>query len=189
MRWPLNNRTRVLLLAILAVVVVAQSLTFYLREVPIGSSPAQSEMDFLLEVYGEPGGVEFAGSASPTLPLFDPTSESWTIDGQPVSDFASYIQGLEVGPHGSSPFVVVAIPDNGSVSDYRRALASLSSQGICRVGVFSPLSNGEFVSLRADGGQPPEVFVPVYRVLKVKRDGGTAKVCKDRFPPFAPCAS
>lgn len=189
MRWPVKNRTRAFLLIILAVVVIVDGLRLYLRETAVGETSEQQGMDFLLKVYGEPGGIEFSRGRAPNLPMFDPQSKSWAFDGQVISEFARFVQGLEIGPHGSSPFVIVAIPDNGTVADYRSALASLASHGICRVGVYSPPSNNEFVSLRADGTQPQEIFVPVYHVLSVGRDNGLARDCADRFPPFAPWAS
>src|SRR5688572_12092647 len=133
MPWRVRNRTRAFLLIILAVIVLVQGLAFYSRDVPTGPATELTDMDVLLEVYGEPGGVEFSESPSPELPLFDPSSESWTLNGQPLHDFANLIQGLELGPHGSSPFVIVAIPENATIADYRSAAASLSSRGICRV--------------------------------------------------------
>ncbi len=184
MPWSAKNRTRTYLLVILGVVVLVQGLAFYLREVPSSPSSIPRDMDFLLEVGLEPG-AGFSKSASPELPLFDPNSETWSLNGALVHEFANLIQGLELGPHGTSPYVVIALPDNSTIGDYRSAVASLSSWGICRFGVFSPLSTNEPVSQRSRESQSREVFVPVYQILAVKRGAGTARACIDRFPPWS----
>ena len=190
MRRRLKIRTRTLLLIALAVAVAAQSLSFLLPSHRIDDETDNpNELDFLLEVYGELGGMEYQEGVQPELPLFDPRRDSWTLDNQPFSEFASHVDGLEVGPHGSSPFIIIALPDDATVGDYQKALASLTWHGICRVGVYAPLSNREFVSLRSDGEPSGDVFVPVYRVLNVKFDTGATHDCIDRFPAWAPWAT
>lgn len=187
MRQRLQIRTRTLLLAALAVAIAAQSLSLFLILQRVGNEPREkSELDFLLQVYGEPGGVEYLEDHQPALPLFDPDGESWTLADQPLTEFAGQIHGLGVGPHGSSPFVLVALPDDATVGEYHKALASLAGHGICRVGVYAPKASREFVSLRSDGERPDDTFVPVYRVLSVKFDTGTNHDCVDRFPVWTP---
>ena len=183
-------RTRTLLLIAVAVALLAQSLLlfFSLHRNNDDAPGGPSDLDFLLEVYGEPGGVEYQEGVRPELPLFNRGNGDWTLQDQPLSEFANIVEGLEIGPHGSSPFVVVALPDNASVGDYHRALVSLRRHGICRVGVYSPASNREFVSLRADPEPSEYVFVPVYRVLSVKLDNGAVQRCIDRFPAWTPWA-
>ena len=187
MRQRLQIRTRTLLLAALAVAIAAQSLSLFLTWHRVGDEPREeSELDFLLQVYGEPGGVEYLEDHQPALPLFDPDSESWTLADQPLTEFAGQIHGLGVGPHGSSPFVVIALPDDPTVGDYQKALASLAWHGVCRVGVYAPKASREFVSLRSDGERPDATHVPVYRVLNVRFDTGNNYNCVERFPAWAP---
>lgn len=189
MRRRLKIRTRTLLLIALAVIVAAQGLSLLLNLQRIDSEPGNpNELDFLLEVYGEPGGMEYQKGVRPELPLFDPRLGSWTLDDQPFSEFASRVEGLGVGPHGSSPFVVIALPENATVGDYQKALASLTWHGICRVGVYAPLSNREFVTLQSDREPSDYIFVPVYRVLNVKFDTRATQDCIERFPAWAPWA-
>jgi hypothetical protein len=189
MRRQLEIRTRTLLLIALAVIVAAQGLSLWLRLHQVDGDPDNSnDLNFLLEVYGEPGGVEYPEGYRPELPRFNPSRGFWTFDGQPLSEFASYVEGLEVGPHGSSPFVIIDLPDDATVGDYEKALASLTLHGICRVGVYAPLSNRKFVSLRPDSVPSDSIFVPVYRVINVKFDTGATHACVDRFPPWAPWA-
>ena len=187
MHRRLKIRTRTLLLIALAVVVSAQGLSLFLSTDRIVREPSHPNgLDFLLQVYGEPGGMEFLEGARPELPQFDPIRGSWMFDDQPLSEFASHVEGLEIGPHGSSPFVIIALPDEPTVSDYQKALASLARHGICRVGVYAPLSNQELVSLRTGSEPSGATFVPVYRVLNVKFDTGANYDCSDRFPAWAP---
>ena len=187
MRRRLKIRTRTLLFIALAVVVAAQGLSLVLNLQRMDSEPGNpTEFDFLLEVYGEPGGTEYPKGVEPELPLFDPRAGSWTLDNQPFSEFASRVEGLEVGPHGSSPFVVIALPDDATVGDYEKALAALTWHGICRVGVYAPLSNREFVNLRSDSEPTDHTFVPVYRVLNIRSDTSAAQNCIERFPAWAP---
>jgi hypothetical protein len=187
MHRRLNIRTRTLLLAIFAVAISAQGLGYFLTSGRFLSAPAHSiGSDFLLQVYGEPGGVEFPKDARPKLPEFDPIRGSWTFDAQPLVEFARHVKGLEVGPHGSSPFVIIAFPSEPTVSDYHKALASLAARGICRVGVYAPRSSYEQASLGFETEQTENAFVPVYRVLNVKSDTGENFDCIDRFPAWAP---
>ena len=180
-------RIRTLLLIAVIVVLVAQWLSLFVgHNPPNGVSEDRGGLDFLLEVYGEPGGVSFLEGSRPELPLFDPVLTKWTVGNQSLSDFASVIQGLEIGPHGSSPFVVVALPNGSTVGDYRQAIASLSWHGICRVGVYAPQANEEYVSLRNDIEPSKDVSVPVYRVLEVKLGSGASRTCKDRFRAWEP---
>ena len=187
MRQRLQIRTRTLLLAALAVGTAIQSFSLFLTSHRAVEEPREeSELDFLLQVYGEPGGVEYLEDYQPALPLFDPDQASWTLDDQPLSEFLRQVQGLGVGPHGSNPFVVIALPDDATVGDYHGALASLAWHGICRVGAYAPKASREFVSLRSDGERPDHTLVPVYRVLNVKFETGTNHNCVDRFPAWAP---
>jgi hypothetical protein len=187
MRQHLRIKTRTLLITILAVVLSAQGLSlFFDHNSPDGDSGDRSGPDFLLEVNGEPGGVEFLEGSRPKLPLFNPMLGRWTVGDQQVLEFASLVQGLEVGPHGSSPFVIVTLPTDATVGDYRRAIASLSRHGVCRVGIYALPTNEDFVSLRADVEPSRNVFVPVYRVLEMKLDSGASRPCTDRFPAWPP---
>ncbi|ANU06353.1 hypothetical protein A6F65_00025 [Paraurantiacibacter namhicola] len=189
MRRRLKIRTRILLLIALAVVVAAQGLSLLLNLQRMDSEPGNpTEFDFLLEVFGEPGSVVYPKGVKPDLPIFDPRAGSFTLDNQPFSEFASRVEGLEVGPHGSSPFVVIALPENATVGDYQKALVALTSHGICRVGVYAPLSNREFIGFRSDSGPSDDTFVAVYRVLIVKSDTSVVRNCIERFPAWAPWA-
>lgn len=187
MRRRVKIRTRTLLLIVLVAILAAQGLSLLLSPHWDDIGPDNtSDLDFLLEVYGEPGGMEYQEGVPPELPLFDPIRRSWTLDDKPLSEFASHVDGLEVGPHGSSPFIVIALPDDATVGDHQKALVSLARHGICRVGVYAPLSNREFVSLRSDSEPTDYAFTPVYRVLNVKFDTGANHDCIDRFPVWAP---
>ena len=187
MRQRLQIRTRTLLLTALAVVIVAQSVSLFRTLHKADEKPREgTEVDFLLQVYGEPGGVEYLEDYKSALPLFDPDRGSWTLDDQPLSEFFGQVDVLALGARGSSPFVVIALPENATVGDYQKALASLAWHGICRVGAYAPKASREFVSLRSDGERPDDTFVPVYRVLNVKFDTGTNHNCDDRFPAWAP---
>lgn len=187
MRQRLRIRTRNLLLAAFAIALTVQGWSLFLSLHQVDHEPRKtSELDFLLQVYGEPGGVEYQRGDQAELPLFDPEHGSWTLDDQPLSEFVGQVEGLGLGPHGSSPFIVIDLPDDATVEDYQKALASLSWHGICRVGVFAPKSNREFVTLRSDVARPDYTFVPVYRVLNVKFDTGASYECGDRFPAWAP---
>ena len=189
MRLRLKIRFRTLLLIVLAAAVSAQGLALFLSTKPDVHEPRHPDNpDFLLEVYGEPGGVEFLAGARPQLPLFDPTRGDWSFEDQPLSEFAGHVEGLEIGPHGSSPFVIVALLGEPSVGDYRKALASLARHGVCRVGVYAPMSHQKPVA-RKTGREPSgNTFVPVYRVLRVKPETGPDHECIDRFPAWAPWA-
>lgn len=189
MRRRFKIRTRTLLLVALAVIVAVQGLSLFLTMHRTDSeSGHQTELNFLLEVYGEPGGVEYKDGVRPELALFDPERSDWTLNDQPLLEFVSQVQGLGVGPHGSSPFVVIALPDDATVEDYRRALASLTWHGICRVGVYAPPTNREFVSLRSTSERFNYTLVPVYRILNVEFETGANHDCIDRFPAWAPWA-
>ena len=153
-----------------------------------GETDKPDEFIFLLELDGEPGGVEYLEGGRPELPTFDPRGGNWTVAGHELTEFASHVEGVEVGPHGSNPFVIVTLPDKASIADYQAALASLAWHGICRVGVYSPESNREFVSLRADDEPAERTLVPVYRLLTVKSDKGQSNDCIDRFPAWTPWA-
>lgn len=189
MRRQFRIRTRTLLLIALAVIVAAQGLSVWSSLHQVDRDPGNSEdFDFLLEVGGEPGGVEYLEGYRPDFPMYDPGRRDWTFAGQPLSDFASHVEGLEVSPHGSSPFVLIGLPDDATVGDYQKALSSLTLHGICRVGVYAPTSNREFVSLPPDGEQAGSIFVPVYRVLNVKFEASATHACIDRFPAWMPWA-
>jgi len=187
MSRQLEIRTRTLLLTALAVITVVKALSLLLSSQQAdGGSSDSKELEFLLEVYGEPGGVEYPEGERPELPSFDANRGVWAFDGQPLLEFANHVDGLEVGPHGSSPSVLIDLADDATVGDYQKALASLVLHGICRVGVYAPSSNREFVSLRPGAKPSGVIFVPVYRVLKVKFDTGAAHDCIDRFPAWSP---
>ena len=59
--------------------------------------------DFALEVFGEPGGTMFEEAANPPLPLFEPETGNWTVEGDRIDDLAPMVWGLEVGPTGAAP--------------------------------------------------------------------------------------
>ena len=149
---------------------------------------ASDPKDFTLEVYGEPGGIEFEEGANPPLPLYEPETGQWSLGGNRIDDFAPLVQGLKVGPHGSSPFVIVDLPESATVDVYRKAIASLASHGICRVGIFSPTPAENLLPTYENHDWPPKGFVAVFRVLSVKFDTGTSHECTDRFPAWAPWA-
>jgi hypothetical protein len=103
-----------------------------------------------------------------------------------VPDLAEHIRGLDVGPHGSSPFVIVRLPDDATVNDYRKALASAARQGICRIGVFSPAPAKEYLPPTGFGATLPQAYVPIYRIVSVKPDYLISTPCVDRFPAWTP---
>ncbi len=180
------SRTRLFLLVILAAILVIYAARFASMQFWATENPdAPDLMDFTLEVYGEPGGVEFEENSNPILPMFEPETGEWRLDGERLYDFASLVQGLEVGPHGSSPFVVANLPESATVDVYRKAIASLAAQGICRVGIYSPApspsqpsrnTTTHYLSRKGD--------TSVYHVLNVKQNSGASEPCRNRFPAW-----
>jgi len=169
----------------LAAVLIIYAARFAAMQFWETENPSTPDLtDFTLEVYGEPGGTEFEDNANPTLPVFDPETGQWTLKGDRLDDFTSLVQGIEVGPHGSSPFVIIDLPDSATVDVYRKAIASLSGQGICRVGVYSPAPAENLLPPYGNADWTPEGFVAVFRVLSVKQKSGVSQPCKDRFPAW-----
>ena len=183
-----TDRTRRFLLTILLAIIVIHGLDFFSRKTVFAKSKYDLiHADFMLEVYGEPGGETIEEAANLDLPFFNPQTRQWTVAGKLLIDFVGHVRGLEIGPHGSSPFIIINMPKNASVANYRSAIASLAVNGVCRVGVFSPASEEEYPQgVEGNPDWPPKGFVPVYRVIAVKRENGSFKACKDRFPAFAP---
>ena len=181
------GRTRLFLLVILVAV-----LTVYAASIAAMQSwvteklDAPDPKDFTLEVYGEPGGIVFKEDPNPPLPLFEPETGQWNLEGDRLVDFAPLVQGFEVGPHGSSPFVIVNLPESATADVYRKAIASLARHGICRVGIHSPAPAENLLPNFGNPEWPPNGFVAVFRVLSVKFDTGTNHECIDRFPAWTP---
>lgn len=181
------SRARGLLLVILAAVLILDGIwilgtKLWLPQQTTVSNPT----DFTMQVWGTDDLV-FHGDEVPELPMFQPATRQWMLGGQRVEDFAELVRGLEVGPHGSNPFVIVNLPTTATVDHYRQAIVSLSEQGICQVGVYSPKPAAEyFPPNEANPDWPPEGYVSVYRIVSVKPDSLTLKKCEDRFPPWRP---
>jgi hypothetical protein len=179
------GRTRLFLLVILAALLIMYAARFVAMQLWAAENPdAPDLMDFSLEVFGEPGGIEFATDSSPTLPVFEPETGQWNLGGDRLDDFASLVQGIEVGPHGSSPFVIVDLPKSATVDMYRKAIASLAGHGVCRVGIYSPAPADNLLPAYENPDWPPTRFVAVFRVLSVKQHSGVSEACKDRFPAW-----
>ena len=183
------SRTRVLLLVILVAILIIYGARIAATQLWItGNLDTIERKYFTLEVYGEPGGIVFEEGSNPSLPLFEPETGQWILGEDRIDDFAPLIQGLEVGPHGSSPFVIVDLPESATVGVYRKAIASLARHGICRVGIFSPAPAENLLPTYGNPDWPPKGYVAVFRVLSVKFDTGTSHECIDRFPAWAPWA-
>ena len=183
------GRTRLFLLVILvAILAVYAARVVAMRLWVTENLDAPDPTDFTLEVYGEPGGIVFEEGSNPPLPLFDPETGQWNLGGDRLDDFAPLVRGIEVGPHGSSPFVIVELPENATVGVYRKAIASLARHGICRVGINSTVPAKNPLPTYGNPDWPPKGFVAVFRVLSVKFDTGTNHECIDRFPAWAPWA-
>lgn len=183
------SRTRVLLLVILVAILIIYVARMAAMQLWVtGNLDASDPKDFTIEVYGEPGGIVFEESSKPSLPLFEPETGQWNLGGDRIDDFDPLVQDLEVGPHGSSPFVIVALPERATVGVYRKAIASLANHGICRVGIISPAPAENLLPTYGNPDWPPKGFVAVFRVLSVKFDTGTSHECIDRFPAWAPWA-
>lgn len=185
MFWERVSRTRGLLLVILAAILLLHGARHLVSESwPVKQMSASEPTDFTLQVWGTDDFL-FVDDETPELPMFGPETGQWTLNGQPLADFVEVMRGLEVGPHGSNPFVVVNLPPNATVDHYRRAIASLVEQGICQVGVYEPGPAAEYIPANAANPDwPPQGYVSVYRVLSVEPDDLPAKGCEDRFPPW-----
>ncbi len=179
------GRTRLFLLVIFAAILIIYAARLVAMQLWATDNPDGPDLiDFTLEVYGEPGGIRFEENSNPTLPVFEPETGQWDLGGELLGDFASQIQGFEVGPHGSSPFVIVDLPENATVDVYRKAIASLARQGICRVGIYSPAPAENLLPPYGNPNWPPTRFVAVFRVSSVKQHSGVLEPCKDRFPAW-----
>lgn len=183
------GRTRLFLLVVLAAILIIYAARFVAMQLWATENPDAPDLkDFTLEVYEEPGGIEFEENSNPAFPLFEPETGQWNLGGNHLDDFTPLIQGIEVGPHGSSPFVIVDLPENATVDVYRKAIASLARHGICRVGIYSPAPAENLQPTYGNPDWSPKGFVAVFRVLNVKFDTSTNHECIDRFPAWAPWA-
>lgn len=181
------SRVRGLLLVILAAVVIVHGTRIVATKLWLSQQTNVSNpTDFTLQVWGTEDLV-FSGGEVPELPMFQPETGQWTLGGQRLEDFTELVRGLEVGPHGSNPFVVVNLPRSATADHYRQAIVSLTDQGICQVGVYSPNPAADYIPPNeANPDWPPKGYVSVYRILSVKPDFLPSKECRDRFPPWSP---
>lgn len=180
------SRPRVYLLIILAALVLAYGTQYFaVEQTRSRYSQIPNPADFTLQLWGTTD-HEYVDGLVPELPIFDPETGFWLLEGNRIDDFAYLVQGLEIGPHGSSPFVVVRLPTDATADTYRRAIASLVEQGICQIGVFSPFPAEEYLPPNlADADWLREGFyAPIYRVLSVKPDYLATRPCIDRFPAY-----
>ncbi len=181
------SRARGLLLVILAAVVIVHGTQFLATKLWFSQrTHVPNVTDFTVQVWGTEDLV-FSGDEIPELPMFKPETGQWTLAGQRVEDFAELVRGLEVGPHGSNPHVVVHLPPSATADHYRQAIASLTEQGICQVGVYSPIPAAEYIPPnKANPDWPPKGYVSVYRILNVRPNSLRSEECEDRFPPWPP---
>jgi hypothetical protein len=169
-------RYRRFLLAILAVILLARTVEWYLPNEP---EPDERETisgeQFVQQLYFESVSLV---SQQDELLSFEGSNDIWTFRGEQVLDFSRHVTGFEVGPHGSSPFVMIRLPEDASADTYRRALWSLARHGICRVGVASPAPDQE---LKPEPYRQETLVVEVYKVVRYTPDNLPPQVCTNRF--------
>jgi len=172
-------RYRKFLLAILAVLLLARTAEWFLPDAP---EPDESETisgeEFVLEPHFE-GMTLF--SEQDELLTFDPSDNIWTFGGETVDDLSRHVIGFEIGPHGSSPFVVIRLPEGATADTYRGAISSLADQGICRVGVASPSPASE---LESEQYRWNALDVQVYNVVRYRPGFSPSQECLNRFPAW-----
>ena len=124
------SRTRAVLVAISTTLLIIYAVDFVLagpllRRAHRASSPPE----FTLQLWGQEDAV-YTADVGASLPMFEPKAGWWMLGADHLNDLSGHLRGLEIGPDGSHPSLIVRLPADATVGVYRRAIASLADQGI-----------------------------------------------------------
>lgn len=104
------------------------------------------------------------------LPLFEPATGTWRVDGQSRLSVASLAGARGDWLVGPGHAVAVRLPAGADAAVMRRALAALAGEGLCYVALFT----GDV----AAGGDSKSV--DVLQILSVSDGHGRAIACRNR---------
>ena len=172
------TRTRKFLLIIFAATLLTKVVSWLQPPPP---TTTVSPKLFTLSLQGHEV-VGFANGKPGNLPNFDPADQTWKIGGKEISDLFPLIGGYPPDRYRYFPYLLVELPWISTASDYRAMVEALAKQGVCNVGVYSPIPAGRNHEMGFDGKPwPPADEVSIYRIETVRLLNGTYLSCIDRM--------